>query len=90
MKAIINYEQKRAEVGVVGLVEAGWTGFYFARDNRDLIEAGWVLWYFPFGDFACGTPEASYFSRIQELADKIREGPPCAHTCHQHTPAVVE
>ncbi|KKL94809.1 hypothetical protein LCGC14_1860980 [marine sediment metagenome] len=84
MKAVIDYEHKIVEVGVRDHVEAGWTGFYFAKDNRDLVEAGWILWFFRPDSFPCGTPEASYFSGIQEVADKIREGPPCTHSCRQH------
>ena len=90
MKVLIDYEHKIVEVGVRDHVDAGWLGFYFAKDNRDLIEAGWVLWYVLPDYSPFSGPGVLNVTGYGELPEKIREGPPCTHSCRQHTPAVVE
>lgn len=84
MRAIINHGNKTVCVGIMGLANAGWTGFHFAKNHRDLVEAGWMLAYF--------SPDSSVFARpgvldllgVEGLAEKIREGPECTHSCPQH------
>ncbi len=88
MKAIINHESKSVCVGIRGLANTGWAGFDFARRHRDLVEAGWILAYFPYdsGVFAHHSDVLDLLG-IEALAEKIRKGPPCSHSCPQHPEA---
>ncbi len=91
MKAIINYDNKTVCVGIESLANVGWAGFHFAKNHRDLVEAGWVLVYFSHDStvFAHHSDVLDLLG-VNDLAEKIREGPPCSHSCPQHPVVGIE
>lgn len=90
MKAIIHHVLKRADVSVLDPVDAGWAGFSFARGNPDLTEAGWRLHYFSPSNERFDGPDVVQVAGPMGLAEKIREGPPCDHSCPRHPPVGPE
>ncbi len=85
MKAIIDFEGKKAHVEVTDIVEAGWLGFEFAKHHIDLVRAGWMLWYYGHEDVvgALSGGNATEVGGADSLAEAIRAGFPksCCHDC---------
>ena len=91
MKAIINHENRTVCVGIMGLANTGRAGFYFAKNHRDLVEVGWILSYFPHDSSVFAHPsDVLDLLGIEALAEKIREGPPCTHSCPRHPVVGIE
>jgi hypothetical protein len=88
MKVIIERERKvvRAEAGSV--INAGWIGYKFALDHRDLAEQGWVIICYRKNDADFGPDvddperfdmEADWLTAADRIAGRIRCR--CCHDC---------
>ena len=94
MKVLLERTAKIASVSVPNIAEAGWMGFYFARDNRDLVEAGWKLYYYD--EKPEGRADQDRSERIERegrpitswgsVADVIRDAERTCPTCGQRLP----
>ncbi len=82
MKIAIDFKSKKAFTAPAAIVEAGWLGFDFARNNKGLITDGWVLLYFKEEKDISLRPLIEVSGSL-ELARLIRAGPPkpCCHNC---------
>lgn len=87
MKARIRYGGRVADVSTSDSIDAGWMGFRFAKNNRDLVEAGWSLHYYGASNSTFDHPDTLVLARgVAELAERIREGLSCSHSCPHHKP----
>ncbi len=84
MRVVISHGPKNVIVEVEGVVDAGWLGFNFAKHHSALVAAGWLLLYFTRPSNVLDRPGVINVLGVEDLADKIREGPPCDHSCPQH------
>lgn len=94
MEMIIQRDCKEASCYSLSPVEAGWLGFNFAKNHRDLVEDGWELRYFGHSSNSSdavntGTPgTAPRAAGI--LADLIKNPPKhCDHECPEHPKCCV-
>lgn len=83
MELTIDYEYKKVRAYTQTVVDAGWLGFGFARDNPDLVKEGWEILYFSSDPFGRDRQQVQSMG-IRELYQAIREGSPCTHSCPRH------
>ena len=85
MKMSIDWENKELHVTCEDIVDSGWFGFLFAKDNRDLIDAGWVVCYYPEpGDGEMPTEGSQLINSYGDaIGDILRKGqtPNHCNTC---------
>ena len=86
MRAYLDFQHKKAKVVVESVVDAGWLGFDFARNNPDLVQAGWRIHFFSSAETlpSCGGQlNESDIQGAISLARTIKAGPPksCCHGC---------
>ncbi len=83
MQVFVDSTAKIAHVHAANILDTGWLGFEFARDNRDLVAAGWRLYYYGGGneDFP-GGPVVRVMG-ASNVASLIRASlpEPCCHDC---------
>jgi hypothetical protein len=87
MKVHIDFDKKIARVAGLAMLTAGWLGFRFAKQHRDLIDDGWVLEYYEHETELGNRDVISLVSRSAqsghaEIAGIIHAGPQkCCHKC---------